>query len=322
MTLALDVPVAVAAAGLLALGSGANDGATIIALALPVRVIPPLVALGVLLAAILVVPFVVGVPVASTLTRGLVQFEPASQGTYVAAASVIAIAITLLSARRGLPTSLTLGLVGALVGVGFGAGQPVAWSVVAFALGVAAAAPVVAAGIGMLAAHVLRLASRAGLPPRFLPPLHVLGFGLQAVAYATNDGQKILAGLLASGAVLRPDAEFLAMFAGLLVLFSVGTLLAIGRVAARLGRGVVAATSTDALLTQAAASTAVLASAALGAPVSMTQSSAAALVGTGLAHGSGRVRWNAAARIVAAWVLTLPLAAAAGMAAGVVLGGG
>ncbi|HVL99017.1 MAG TPA: inorganic phosphate transporter, partial [Egibacteraceae bacterium] len=60
-------------------------------------------------------------------------------------------------------------------------------------------------------------------------------------------------------------------------------------------------------------------SAAVGAPVSMTQSVAAALVGAGMSYGHRRVRWRAVGRLGLAWLLTLPASAA--LAAAVARGG-
>lgn len=312
MTFPVELAGAVAA-GLLALASGANDGATILALALAVRRPGPLVALALLLAAIGLVPMAIGIPVASTLLTGLVRFDTATRPASVTAAVVVAIVVAAGSSQRGLPTSLTLALIGALVGIGLGSGQHVAWPVVAGAIGIAAAAPVVAGLLGLVAGRAVDRAARAGRPPAFLRRLHVVSYVVQSVAYGANDGQKILAALLATGIVLGHGATFYGALAGVLVAFGVGALLGLRRVAGRVGRGVVATRPIDALLAQGAASTAVIVSAALGAPVSMTQSTAAALVGGGLARGSSAVRWAAAGRILGAWALTLPLATAIGL---------
>ncbi len=72
-----------------------------------------------------------------------------------------------------------------------------------------------------------------------------------------------------------------------------------------------------------ASGTAVLGCAALGSPVSMTQTIAGALIGAGMTGSSGRVRWHTTLKIVLAWMLTLPVsgllaAAAALIARGVV----
>lgn len=319
MTLPVDAATLVSAA-LLALVSGANDGSTILALSLPVRLPAPLPALFILVVAIMLIPLVVGTPVASTLLTGLVDFNDKARPMAVTEAVLVAIAVAGVSSRRGLPTSVTLALVGALLGIGLGGGQSVAWGVVARALVIAIVAPVVAGLLGYLVGELVHGVSRVGLPVSVLRPLHVGTYSLQAIAYSANDGQKLVAVLLASG-LYAPHAPglFFAM-AVLALVFGVGSLLGLRPIVARLGRGVIPARPVDAVISQGAASTAVLISAGLGAPVSMTQSSAAALVGSALARGGGRIRWAAAARIAGAWVVTLPTSAALGIAVGRLIG--
>ena len=50
----------------------------------------------------------------------------------------------------------------------------------------------------------------------------------------------------------------------------------------------------------------------LGTPISTTHTIAGAIAGVGVARGISSVRWGVAARIVFAWVLTLPVCAAMG----------
>jgi PiT family inorganic phosphate transporter len=49
---------------------------------------------------------------------------------------------------------------------------------------------------------------------------------------------------------------------------------------------------------------------ALGIPVSTTHTIAGAIVGVGSVRGKRNVRWGVAGRIVYAWILTIPAAAA------------
>ncbi|NUT32734.1 MAG: inorganic phosphate transporter, partial [Hamadaea sp.] len=65
-----------------------------------------------------------------------------------------------------------------------------------------------------------------------------------------------------------------------------------------------------------AAAAAVFGSAGVGAPVSMTQSMAAGLVGAGASQGVRRVRWQFARPVLTAWLVTLPAAVGAGYVAG------
>ena len=63
-----------------------------------------------------------------------------------------------------------------------------------------------------------------------------------------------------------------------------------------------------------ASSVAVLSTASLGMPVSMTQSVAGGLAGTGASEGGRRVRWQFTVPLMTAWLVTLPAGFCAGLA--------
>ena len=150
----------------------------------------------------------------------------------------------------------------------------------------------------------------------------MISFVLQSIAYAANDGQKMLAvlaigfGLGANGRIgVEPGPQLL-----IGALFALGTVAGIERFASRLGRGILPARAVHVVASELASAAAVLVSAGLGAPVSMTQASTAALVGAGVSETVWRVRWEQAMLIGGAWVLTLPASALAGILIAVALG--
>jgi len=59
----------------------------------------------------------------------------------------------------------------------------------------------------------------------------------------------------------------------------------------------------------------ILTASALGIPISTTHVITSAILGVGLSQGRKKVNWMVGARIVWAWVLTIPASAAAGYAA-------
>jgi PiT family inorganic phosphate transporter len=140
--------------------------------------------------------------------------------------------------------------------------------------------------------------------------LHRLATCVQAIAYAANDGQKMVAVItVTSFGVTAPTLVAVA------VLFAVGAVLGISAAADTLGSQISRAGPRDEVTAQLAASFAVLGSAALGAPVSMTQALSGGLVGTGMQRGRRQVRWRVAERLAMAWVMTLPSAAIIGAVA-------
>ncbi len=301
--------------------SGLNDGATLIAVNLPNPAFRPLTAIALLAGAIAVVPLVAGVLVAQTLARGLVSFEGSGGRTLFLVAVVVALGVVFALSRRGLPTSLTLALVGAIVGTGIGRGLPVSWTTVGEVVLIGLAAPLASAAIGLLVARgfvFVPVSRRAWTELRLLGGL---AFVLQSVAYAANDGQKMIA-VLAIALGLGPGGQVtVAAWSQVLLAgtFTAGTLVGIERFAARLGRGVLPVRALHSVAAELGSASAVFASAALGTPVSTTQASTAALIGAGVSEAIWRVRWEQAARIGAAWVMTLPSSALAGAVAAMLL---
>jgi PiT family inorganic phosphate transporter len=299
--------------------SGANDGSTLIALSLPNVALRPLASIGVLAAAVAIVPLMVGARVAETVSRGLVSFEGRDGKVLFLGAVIVALGVTGTLSRRGLPTSLTLSLVGAIIGTGIGRGLGVAWGTVGPVIVIGLAAPLASGLLGLLIARAF-----AWLPAghRVLGELRTLGavaFLLQSAAYASNDGQKMIA-IFAVALGLGPGGQVvMAPWSQLLLglAFALGTLWSIDRFASRLGRGVLQVRVHHSVASEFAAATAVFGSALLGAPVSTTQAATAAVVGAGVSQTLWRVRWEQAARIGAAWVLTLPSSAALGAVAAV-----
>lgn len=289
--------------------SGRNDGGALLAIGVSVRSVRPLPGLLLLVAAVVTAPILFGVGVATTLTDGLVPFRGEQAQLAVLVAVIAAIGVTYALSRRGLPTSLTLALVGAIAGTGTGAGLAVAWSRLAGVLLLAILAPLAGAAIAwtltVLAAH----ARGGGTLQRRVRAWHVVSFTAQCLAYGANDGQKMLAvvGLAVgtSGTDLSPRPWQLALIG---TGFLLGAAFGAPSYARTLGTGVLPTRPPDVVLTEASSATAVFATAALGSPVSMVQTVTGSLVGTGVTRGAGRVRWRTAARILAAWALTTPAA--------------
>lgn len=305
-----------AVAGLFAALNGANDGGPLTSLGLTVRGLSPVAALTALGVAVAAVPLFFGTAVASTLAARLVTFDGAAGRWVLLAALAAAVLVTLVLSARGLPTSITLALIGGLAGAGAGAGLEVSWRVIGLVLLAAAAAPAAGAAAAYLAAQIARyLPARSGIHLR-VRRTHALAFVALCLAYGANDGQKILAvfALVAGASGGRVAADPLALALGG-TLFVIGGVLGLRRFARTIGGGVTPARPQQAVLTEASAAAVVFTMAAAGAPVSMTQSVTGGLVGVAWTTGRRRVRWRMVLRIAFAWVLTLPTAFALAAAA-------
>lgn len=285
--------------------NGVNDGGSILAVGLSVRTIRPLLAVALLSMAVLTAPVVIGTGVATTLVGRLVDLDGDVGRVAVLIAVAVAVGVPYGLSRRGLPTSLTLALIGALAGVGAGAGLTVSWVTVGTVLAFAAVAPMVGVLGGWGMSRIVGLARSAAPLPGRVRRWHTVAFTLQCVAYGANDGQKMLAVMAVAVGTLTNEIGTLYM-AAIALPFFMGTIVGLPRIASTLGGGIVPVQPPEAVVTELSSATVVLGTAAMGVPVSMTQTISGALIGTGVTRGYGRIRWREAARVAGAWVVTLP----------------
>lgn len=300
-----------------ALVTGLNDGGSLLSTGLKVPSVSPLNAVLLLVLAMATVPLVT-TGVAQGFATRLVGFHGPDARLAVAVAVISSTALVLVLTWRGLPTSLTLALVGGLTGSGVGFGLDVSWSGVTKVLLVGACAPLVGCLLGYCFSRMMRFAPASPPLNGAVYRMHRIAYVLQSVAYASNDGQKILAVWAALGIGSLVGTPSPGVLVGICAVFAAGVVLGLPRVARGLSNGVLLVRPAHAVSAEFASSVAVLGSAAMGVPVSMTQSIAGGLIGTGLSHGRRRIRWNEVWRIGAAWLITLPcsclLAAAAALA--------
>ncbi|MEV0395013.1 inorganic phosphate transporter [Polymorphospora rubra] len=307
------------AAGLFAAFTGYNDAGALVGIGLRNRGIRPVVGLLVLVAAVVAAPLVIGVAVATTLDERLVSFDGGRQWPLLVGI-LTAVLVTGVLAFRRLPTSLTLALIGGISGAGLGTRAAVDWTVVGLVLLAAAAAPFVGAFAALLVCRLLAALPAPEGAARRLRWLHVGAYTASCVAYGANDGQKMIAvyaALYGGGVAAHATSPAaLALIAGC---FLLGAVFGLQRLAASIGGGLAASRTDTVVVTEATGAGVVLGTALLGAPVSMTQSLSGAMIGTGLARKSRRVRWRSVLRLGTAWLLTLPTAMAVAAAAGAAL---
>lgn len=301
---------------LMAVVSGMNDGGVLMALAVRYPVFPLLWFAGIICTVLVVGPLLLGQSVARTLQSGLFGRQHGTESAFLIGVAV-ALAVVLALNRWGLPTSLTLALVGGLSGAAWGAGLGVAWGSVGRVLMIGALAPAVGGFAGLLVGRLVRFRTpdrrrRSGS----FRVLHLAAFILQCLAYSANDGQKMLAVAAVAGTSLPGTIVLFgpggnvwalaAVLAGLMLLFCAGMLVSIRTVTPKIASGLATLRPIDAVSAEVVGAASVLASSAIGVPVSMTQATAGAVVGAVSSKSARRVRWESATRIVAAWLVTLP----------------
>ena len=236
-----------------ALVKGLNDGASIVAVTSAGISFMPLAAVLTLGGVLVFGPLLVGTRVATTYAAGLVPAHGASGRLSFLIGISAAMAVSAFLATRGLPTSLTMALVGGLAGAGAGSGLPVAWSTVATVVAVGLGAPLLA---GLVASVVLsglgRLPRGRSMQSR-LRWLNYLSFGLQTLAYSANDGQSMLAVFAVAVSGTSAVEAHLPELTVLAVAFCIGAVLGLGRVGPSLTRSLALTGPADGIAAELAA---------------------------------------------------------------------
>lgn len=299
--------------------SGFNDGGNLLASFTAGRAIPPRAAWAILLLSLLG-PLIVGTQVARTVGLSVIDLPGQGAAGFVSITAV-AVGVVLGSWRLRIPTSMTLALVGSMIGWALldTRHATIRWSGVAKVL---VGMPVSVVGGLACALLFYRLVRRALAQ---VPYARVLGFAryqyltsaLQAVAYGSNDMEKTI-GLVVVAEILArtsPGARFDAWPPLLLAFasFALGALLGGWRVARRVGTAVFRVRPMQAMSGQLSAGLVVAGLAFAGAPVSSTQTIGGSLIGVGVGVRASGVRWGMVREMLASWLVTLPLALLGGL---------
>lgn len=302
------------AASMFGLVSGFNDGGNLMGSFTSGRVISARAAALLLLLSI-AGPLVLGTAVAQTVGTNVIDLRAQGPLGYVLI-TLSPLCVVLVSLWFGIPTSMTLALVGAMLGWALIGGNHSAihWSGVARVL---VGIPVSVLGGGLLALLVYGFirrvfGTRAHASLLRLARLQYLTAAAQAFAYGANDMEKAV-GLIAVGISFPTGGHPVAFtgaapIIGAFVCFYVGAITGGSRVAGRVGLGVLKVRPTQALSQQLASASVVATLAIAGAPVSMTQTIDGGLVGVGAALRASSVRWGIVREMLGSWVLTLPVA--------------
>jgi PiT family inorganic phosphate transporter len=141
---------------------------------------------------------------------------------------------------------------------------------------------------------------------------------LVSLAHGTNDAQKtmgvITLALIASGHWTDTGAVPLWVKICCALAISLGTYLGGWRIIRTVGKGLVEISSPQGMAAESSSAAVILISSHLGFALSTTQVCTGSILGTGIGRPGGEVRWRVAGRMVAAWVITLPMAGLVGAA--------
>lgn len=327
----LYVVVIVAVALVFDFINGFHDSANSIATVVSTRVLSPGVA--VLWAAFFnfIAAFVVGTAVAKTIGKGLIDVSVVDPNV-ILGGLLGAIVWDLVTWYLGLPSSSSHALLGGYAGAaiakaGFGALILSGWILpVAFI--------VISPVLGMLIALLLTVGlswllkgASPGPLDRVFRRLQLVSAALYSLSHGANDAQKtmgiIVSLLVASQADLASQTGWLrhlylpsADHIPLWIVLAAHTAIALGtaaggwRIVKTMGMRITRLRPFGGFCAETAGGITVMLASSLGVPVSTTHTITGAIVGVGAAQRLSAVRWGVAKRIVWAWILTMPMAAA------------
>jgi len=300
--------------------NGFHDAANAIATSVSTRALTPRVALA--LAAVMnFVGAFLGTEVADTVGKGIIESveNSGSSGlTVILGALLGAITWNLITWYFGLPSSSSHALIGGLVGAALAGSVGVQWNGI---LDKVVIPMLLSPAIGFCGAYMLMIAimwlfrrAHPGRIGRGFRLAQTVSAAAMALGHGLQDAQKtmgvIFLALLVAGEVSREDpipwwVKVLAASA-----ISLGTYSGGWRIMRTLGRRIIDLDPPRGFAAETVAATTLYVMAiGLHAPVSTTHTITSAVMGVGATKRLSAVRWGVARTILAAWVLTIPMAA-------------
>jgi len=302
----------VALALLFDFSNGWHDSANAIATVVSTRVLSPLVA--VLMAGLLnVAGAFMSTAVAKMIGSGIVNPDAVTQGVVTSALGG-AILWNLFTLLLGLPTSSSHALIGGLVGAGLIHGG---WAVVKFSglrsvLEAMILSPFFGFVIGLtlmvLISWVFFRTSRS-VATQLFSRLQLVSAGFMAFSHGANDAQKamgiITLALLSAGQIASAEVPTWVIVACAIAM-GLGTAAGGWRIVRTLGMRITKLEPVHGFAAETGAATVLLATAHIGLPVSTTHTITSSVMGVGATKRLSAVRWGVTARILYAWIFTLP----------------
>ena len=301
--------------------NGFHDAANAVATVVSTGVLPMRTA--VIVAGVLNVGgALMGTAVAKTIGGDLLDGAQVTQ-TLVLAALIGAIVWNLVTWYFGIPSSSSHALIGGLVGAGVakaGAGaikiEGVLKVVKALVL-----SPIIGFVVGFAVMILVLWIVRRGrvtVINRVFRRLQLVSAGFMAVSHGSNDAQKsmgvITMALVAYGSVAKNgDGKFdVPLWVVLVCATAMGLGTAAGgvRIIKTMGAKIIDLKPIHGFCAETSAAATILGASFLGVPVSTTHVISSCIMGVGSSQRVSAVRWGVTAKILWAWVLTIPLSGA------------
>ena len=302
--------------------NGFHDAANSIATVVSTRVLSPQVAVAWAAFFNFVAAFVLGTHVAKTIGKGMIDISVVTEEV-ILAGLLGAIFWNLVTWYYGIPVSSSHALVGGYAGAavakaGFGALIPGGWTKTLIFI---VAAPVIGLALGLLLMIAVIWIFRRWRPnrvDRLFRKLQLVSAGLYSLGHGGNDAQKtmgIITGLLvASGYLAKFEVPLWVILVSHAAI-ALGTLFGGWRIVRTMGSRITRLAPVGGFCAETAGAITIVGATLGGIPVSTTHTITGAIMGVGATRRLSAVKWGVAGRILWAWILTIPIAAAVSAAA-------
>lgn len=313
--------IIVVSALLFEFANGWNDAANSIATIVSTRVLTPLPAVAWAAFWNFFAAFAFGTEVAKTMGRGLVHLDMVNEQVLLAGL-LGAILWTAACTWLGLPISVSHSLMGgyggaAIAKAGVGALILSGWYKPLIFIFLA---PFIGMFIALFISILCSWVVRHQVPrkvDRWFRRLQLLSAAAFSLGHGTNDAQKgmgiITAALFTSGALTEYKVPFWVIISCHAAIAG-GTLAGGWRVIKTMGQRITKLTPFGGFAAETAAAFTLFGTAETGIPASTTHTVTGAIIGVGASRRLTAVRWGVTHRILWAWILTIPGAAALGAA--------
>ncbi len=299
--------------------NGWHDSANAIATVVSTRVLSPLAA--VLLAGGLnVAGAFMSTAVAKMVGKGIVEPGAINEIVVIAALGG-AILWNLFTLSLGLPSSSSHALIGGLLGSAFIHGGVEVLKFQGFLK--VLKAMIVSPLFGFLMAFLLMILlswiffrTHRGVAMKLFKRLQLLSASFMAFSHGANDAQKamgiITLALLSAGHIQTAEVPTWVIISCALAM-GLGTVMGGWKIIRTLGMNITKLEPMGGFAAETGAAMVLMTTAQIGLPVSTTHTITSSIMGVGAINGLSAVRWGVTAKIVYAWIFTLP--GAAGLAA-------
>jgi inorganic phosphate transporter, PiT family len=259
-----------------------------------------------------------GLHVAGTIGKGIVDIS-VMDSHIIFATLISACAWDLMTWYVGLPTSSSHALMGGMIGAALvksGTGALV-WKGILTTIAFIFISPLLGLLLGLVFGSAVYWICRNKAPSQvnhFFKKGQLLSAALYSLGHGGNDAQKtmgIIAGLLFSAGML--GNQFYVPFWVVICCngaIAMGTMFGGWRIVKTMGQKVAKLKPVDGFCAESGAAASLFLASGLGIPVSTTHTITGSIMGVGSLRRLTAVRWGVAGKILWAWILTIPCAAA------------